>query len=408
MADLLEGAYKASLKAKIHRKIKFGTLAFGVAFLLACFFISNNISHAIPVSYLENIDQSSVLSIMIVCLLIFYLLLFVRFRGKEFTFERSLTMKLYGRKNIIRAMPGKCSTFTLKPVIFRETLSKRSINNPSKTRDPINNPSNKNYTESKIDLAGIVHEINNPMTFVNTSVYTLRQDLKKLKTLLFDLAGNEIDSDIRAAFKERFDTLFKHLDTLNEGTTRIQEIVRNLKSFSQMNNMEMKQVNVQEGIESTLNLVKSNYKNHIDFITEFKPGLEIKGNEGELKQVFMNIMVNACQAIHEKQKRTGKKIKGTLTIKTWKENDHAAISFHDTGIGMSKEVQQKIFEPFFTTKPQGQGTGLGLSISDTIIKKHGGWIVPVSGPGKGTIITIYLPLMKEVSSAINIKNKTLH
>jgi signal transduction histidine kinase len=390
-------------KPYIQGKIKFGTLVFGFALLLVCFFIPNNIIHAKPISCTENIDQSSALSIMIGCLFIVYLLFLVWFRVNKFTFERSLTMRLYGSKNkpLIKRF---CGVHGARLAFFQ----KEPLAAGGKKEKPSQYANSENMAALGTLLAGVTHEINNPMTFINTSVHNLKQDLEKLKTFLFDLAGNEAANDILAAFDERFETLFKHLDTLNEGTTRIKEIVRNLESFSRMDNVEMKRVKLQEGLETTLNLVKAKYKDHVDFITAFKPGLDIQGNEGELKQVFMNIIINACQAIVEKQKKRGDKIKGTITIRTWKKNDHAVISFQDTGIGVSEKVRKKIFKPFFTTKPQGQGTGLGLSISYGIIKKHGGRIETASEQGKGTIITIYLPLMREAISLVRIKNETLH
>jgi signal transduction histidine kinase len=243
-------------------------------------------------------------------------------------------------------------------------------------------------------MAGIAHEINNPAAFLHTSVHNLQRDTRKLKSFLVELAGEEVDNEILAAFDERFSGIFQQLDLLHEGTIRIQDMVKNLQSFSRVHNKEIK-VDVQEGIETTLSLVRSSYKHQVDFITDFEPGLMVQGNGGELKQVYMNIMVNACQAIVEKQNRKGENTKGTLTIQTRKERRQAVIQFQDTGIGMSEEVRNKMFAPFFTSKPVGKGTGLGLSISYTIIKNHGGRIEVMSEPGRGTVITVYLPQVRE-------------
>lgn len=241
-------------------------------------------------------------------------------------------------------------------------------------------------------VAGVAHEINNPTSYVHTSTYNLKQDLEKLKDFLRELAGDDADDEILAAFDERFNTLFNHLNNLQDGTTRIKDIVRDLRAFSRVDRTEMKAINLHEGLKVTLNLVSFKYKDKVDFVLDSKSDLEIKGNSAEINQVFMNIMVNACQAIVQKQKSNRNNSKGTLTIQTRKENNHAAISFQDSGIGMPEKVRQKIFDPFFTTKPVGEGVGLGLSISFSIIKEHYGRIKVVSKEGEGTTVTLYLPI----------------
>jgi two-component system NtrC family sensor kinase len=326
-------------------------------------------------------------------------------KKKKFTYERSLTMKLFGSSN--KPLLRNFCRYSREQRMF---LPKETLVTEEKKENQSELEKLENIAALGTLLAGVAHEINNPMTFVNTSVYNLKHDLEKLKAFLFNLAVNEVDNDILSAFDERFEILFKHLDTLNEGTNRIQEIVRNLKSFSQMNNMETKQVNIQEGIESTLNLVKAGYKYYVDFITDFKPDLVIQGNQGKLKHVFMNIIINACHAIVERQKRKGEVTKGRLTIQTWKEADYAAISFQDNGIGMSREVKSRMFEPFFTTKRGNKGTGLGLSISEKIVKEHGGEIEVQSMEGKGTTIILYFPLalQKIKTSPVKLKNSKEH
>jgi signal transduction histidine kinase len=113
----------------------------------------------------------------------------------------------------------------------------------------------------------------------------------------------------------------------------------------------------------------------------------------------MNIIKNGCQSIMEKQKSSKDSAKGTLAIKTLKENDYAVVIFHDTGTGMPKDVQERMFEPFFTTQPMGEGMGLGLSVSYGIIKRHRGRFEVNSEEGKGTTIILYLPLMREIKSS---------
>jgi two-component system NtrC family sensor kinase len=248
-------------------------------------------------------------------------------------------------------------------------------------------------------VAGIVHEINNPTSSAHTSAYNLKRELEKLKKFLLELASDDADDEILNAFDEKFNSLFNHLITLQESTTRIKNIVMDLRNFSRMDVNEIKKVNLHEGIQTILNLVKAKYKEYVDFVTYFQADPEVEGIAAELNQVFMNILINACQAVKDKQKSIGEDKKGTLIIKTIKEKDHAVISFQDTGIGMSQEVQQRMFDPFFTTRPAGEGVGLGLPISYKIIKEHLGRIEVMSKEGKGTNITLYLPLVRnEVST----------
>jgi signal transduction histidine kinase len=247
-------------------------------------------------------------------------------------------------------------------------------------------------------VAGVAHDINNPISFVNTSAYNLARDLDKLKNFLIELAGDEADAEILAAFDEKFETLFKHTTTIHEGTLRIKEIVKDLRTFYRGEKGEMKRIKIIEGLQSTINLVSTHYKEKVDFVTYFQADPEVEGNATELNQVFMNVIVNACKAIIEKQKNNEdnvKETKGTLTIQTQEEKGYSVISFQDTGTGISEEVLPKIFDPFFTTRPAGEGTGLGLSISYSIIQKHKGRIEVSSKKSKSTTVTLYLPLIEK-------------
>jgi two-component system NtrC family sensor kinase len=247
-------------------------------------------------------------------------------------------------------------------------------------------------------VAGVAHEINNPSSFAHTSAYNLQRDIEKLKAFLIELAGDDVDKEILNTFDEKFSVLFNHLASIKYGTSRISDIVRDLRTFSRMEKEEMKPVKLLEGLQITLNLVRTQYKDQVEFVTDFQSDPEVEGNTAGINQVFMNILINACNAILEKQKITGKEIMGTLTIQTMQEKEHAVISFQDTGVGMSDEVKQKMFDPFFTTRRVGEGTGLGLFISFGIINKHKGRIEVISEEGKGTTVTLYLPLERKKKS----------
>ncbi|MCP5045627.1 MAG: hypothetical protein GY940_00535, partial [bacterium] len=246
-------------------------------------------------------------------------------------------------------------------------------------------------------VAGVAHEINNPVNFTHAGAFNLDRDLREFKSFLVELAGDEADNEILAAFDEKFSPLFKHIGTMREGTHRIKEIVRDLRRFSRLDEAHMKSVKLLEGLESTYNLVKANYNDSVDFVCDFGSNPQIECYPAELNQVFMNLMVNGCQAIIQKQKknlnnRNETPSRGTLTLQTLQRDGNAVIRFEDTGIGMSREVRRKIFDPFFTTKAVGEGTGLGLSISFGIVRRHGGRFEVQSKEGKGTVISLFLPL----------------
>lgn len=240
--------------------------------------------------------------------------------------------------------------------------------------------------------AGIAHEINNPVNFAHGSVQNLIADLDKFRNFFFDLAGPDADEDILDAFRERMDPLFNHGDTIMEGTKRIRDIVKELQTFSRMDEADIKKAELVAGIESTLSLVKANFADRVRFVTRYDDQLEIVCWPAEMNQVFMNLIVNGCQAICRKQDENGVQAGETLTITTYKEDGCAVIRFQDEGCGMPEDVRSRIFEPFYTTKPVGEGTGLGLSISYEIVTKHKGRIELTSTEGVGTTMTIFLPL----------------
>jgi len=254
-------------------------------------------------------------------------------------------------------------------------------------------------------VSGVAHEINNPSSFSQTSAYNLDRDIINLKAFLIELAGDNADNEIIKAFDERFAVLFKHMEIIKEGTTRINKTVSDLRTFSRIENGEMKPVKLLEGLQITINLVSTQYKDQVEFITDFQCDPDVEGNAAELNRVFMNVMINACQAIIEKQKCNKEIVKGTLTIKTRIEGNEELISFQDTGIGMSEEVKRKIFDPYFTTKRMGEGIGLGLSISYRIIEKHKGDIEVTSKKGVGTKIKVSLPIKDKHFN--NYKEETL-
>jgi predicted ATPase/signal transduction histidine kinase len=242
-------------------------------------------------------------------------------------------------------------------------------------------------------VAGVAHEINNPTNFVSLGAASLEEDLLEFKSVLFGMIGDDNDPEITQHFRDKFNRLHAALANINEGTSRISTIVRDLRTFSRLDEAERKVVPLAENLESTIRLVRSQYQDGVEFVTRFIDNPEIECLPAQLNQVFMNIVVNACQAVLAKNFAAGDSAKrGTVTITTERDDDYIAIRFTDDGVGMTEEVKQRIFEPFFTTKPVGEGTGMGMSIVYQIIEKHHGKVKVESTEGRGSTIIVLLPV----------------
>jgi len=200
---------------------------------------------------------------------------------------------------------------------------------------------------------------------------------------------NEEDREEIEDYKEEIDyeylleDLDDLLDSCKEGAERTRQIVLDLRNFSRLDEANLKEVNVHEGIDSTLNILHNKYKNRIEVEKDYDQSIPmITCFAGQLNQVFMNILANAAQAIDGK---------GDVKIVTRKDGDFVKISFTDSGRGIDAQHLNRIFDPFFTTKDVGEGTGLGLSVSYGIIEKHNGTISVESKVGEGTTFTVRIP-----------------
>lgn len=241
-------------------------------------------------------------------------------------------------------------------------------------------------------VAGVAHEINNPVNFIHNGSQNVETHLKELRSYVFEIAGEDASEPMKQSFENRFNGLFKFLQTIISGSVRIKSIVADLRMFSRLEEAEKKTTRIVEGIGSTIRLVKTEYKQAVEFITDFQANPELECWPAQLNQVFMNILVNGCQSIRSKQQLMNDESQGTITIRTLTTDNQLEIEIHDTGCGMPKEVLNRLFEPFFTTKPVGEGTGLGMSVTYGIIEKHQGKISVESQEGKGTTVTLLLPL----------------
>jgi len=248
--------------------------------------------------------------------------------------------------------------------------------------------------------AGIAHEINNPINFVTSNIIPLKRDLNDLIGLLHKYETLKTTASVQPqdlvdieAYKKEIDYEYLKeevnilLAGMEEGAQRTAEIVKGLRIFSRLDESDLKKVNINEGIESTLILLNSSFGGKIKLVKDFDEDAVLECYPGKLNQVIMNIANNAIQAIHENNMDD----EGVVTITTKSEHDRVIIAIADNGPGMSEDVRNRIFEPFFTTKAIGQGTGLGLSIVYSIIESHNGTIKVESEIGKGTRFTMDLP-----------------
>jgi signal transduction histidine kinase len=240
--------------------------------------------------------------------------------------------------------------------------------------------------------AGVAHEINNPTNFAHAGAQALEAQLEQFRRFLLELAGANADARVLATLNERCDALRAQLGTILEGTSRIRDLVKDLRTFSRLDEAEKKPVPIGDSLNSTINLVRTQYADCARITCQLDATPMLDCWPAQINQVFMNLIVNACQAIERKQRDRQDAALGHLQIHSRIEQDRLVLEFRDDGCGMPEAVAKRIFEPFFTTKEVGEGTGLGLSISFGIIKRHHGSIRVQSVEGEGSCFTIELPL----------------
>jgi signal transduction histidine kinase len=246
--------------------------------------------------------------------------------------------------------------------------------------------------------AGVAHEINNPIGFVTSNLGTLRryaEQLIKLRATYEEAVGCLAeDSPVRlaiAAAREVAEADFLEADVLSviaessEGVTRVRRIVQDLKTFSHTGPAEWQWIDLNACLDSTLSIANNEIKYNAQVVREYGVVPEVECMASQLNQVFLNLLVNAAQAI------VGH---GTITLRTGSDAGNAWVEIEDTGSGIPAENLKRIFDPFFTTKPVGQGTGLGLSISYGIVRKHNGSIEVRSTPGQGSTFRVTVPLQQ--------------
>ncbi|MEH2192829.1 MAG: PAS domain S-box protein [Nostoc sp.] len=262
-------------------------------------------------------------------------------------------------------------------------------------------------------VAGIAHEINNPVNFIYGNITHAREYTKDLLHLveLYEQSHcpptpeiHEQIYNIDLDFLKQ--DLPKILDSMNMGAERIRQIVLSLRNFSRLDEDGTKAVDIHEGIDNTLLLLQNRLKTksgnpEIQVIQDYGNLPPVVCHAGQMNQVFMNLLANAIDVLEESfvishlslANNSKQMTSPQIRIRTFIEEDRVIISFADNGLGMTEEVRKRLFDPFFTTKPVGKGTGMGLSISyQIVVKKHGGQIQCISAPGEGAEFVIMIPL----------------
>lgn len=248
--------------------------------------------------------------------------------------------------------------------------------------------------------AGVAHEINNPVGYVNANINSLESYvndlfglLEEYQSLESELSEDSAARDSVAKFKKEIDFDFVKEDIEDlikesvEGIKRVKQIVQDLKDFSHVDKVEWQRADLKQGIESTLNIVSNEIKYKAEIIKDYDDIPNVECVPSQVNQVILNLLVNAGHAIEER---------GTITIRLKQlDQEQVYIEVEDTGKGISEEHLSKIFNPFFTTKPIGKGTGLGLSLSYSIAEKHNGKLSVTSEVGVGTKFRLTLPIHQD-------------
>jgi signal transduction histidine kinase len=231
-------------------------------------------------------------------------------------------------------------------------------------------------------VAGIAHEINNPVGVVNSSIDIMGRCVDTL-TQAIENPTDKREKRLAKCLK----ILKEHQMLVSHSTQRIIQTVRNLKTFARLDQSDFEHMNIHEGIESSLAMITHELKPRMQIVKRFGSIPPVPCYPKNLNQVFMHLLLNAAQSIDDE---------GTITITTWTDEGWVKVSIEDTGRGIPHEQMERIFDPGFTTKQVGVGTGLGLAIVYTIMEQHGGTIEISSQNGKGTTALLSLPRHKEL------------
>ncbi|WP_049974328.1 sensor histidine kinase [Azospirillum sp. B4] len=224
-------------------------------------------------------------------------------------------------------------------------------------------------------VAGIAHELNNPLAFVGNHLGTVARCLENV--------APEMEGRLSEKGARDLDKMRQRLEAIRMGVDRVENLVVKLRTFSRLDEAEVKEVEIEDSLESVLTLLQHKLSGGITVVRKYDGPKRITCQPGPLNQVLMNVVGNAIDAIEGA---------GVLTLETGRNGTMFRLSVRDTGHGIPAAIRDRICEPFFTTKPVGSGTGLGLSISYSIIQRHQGRLEFHSEEGQGTEVVIEIPM----------------
>ncbi len=257
-------------------------------------------------------------------------------------------------------------------------------------------------------VAGIAHEINNPVNFIKTSVVGLQNDMQDLEELIqaYETCAETCPLPIRleqiVKIKKKIDyhLLMKEMPEMVrnvlEGIRRTEEIIGSLRTYSRLDKVETEKTDLHELIEAALVILKNRHKKQIRILKHYAPLPSISAHPGKLIQVLINILSNAIDAVQKKKEPEHAVISIETTEQLRNKTNYVLIQISDNGPGIPKDILNNIFDPFFTTKAVGEGVGLGLAISFGIMQEHQGTIEVHSNPDEGTTFSLLLPVNQEV------------
>ncbi len=238
-------------------------------------------------------------------------------------------------------------------------------------------------------LAGIAHEINNPVNFMVNAIRPLENNLGRVQSVLAllreqygDVLGRGGDHELDQVMSD----IEASVALIRKGADRTAAIVQNLRTFSRAQEGDYRPTDLADGLDITLSLLAHTIKGRIEVVRDYEDMPEIECSAGEINQVFMNLLSNSCQAIQGT---------GTIWIRAEERDGGISVFIQDDGVGIPEDSLARIFEPFYTTKEAGVGTGLGLAITSNIVQKHGGRIEVASVPGETTEFEVWLPLTQD-------------
>jgi len=241
--------------------------------------------------------------------------------------------------------------------------------------------------------AGVAHEINNPIAFISSNFSALERDAQQILQLVgaYESVEAVLPLEARTPITRMkrdigLDDIRLDLDALLseslDGLKRVKQIVQNLKDFSRVGGVEAEMANLEQGLDSTLNVAWNELKYKAEVVRQYGGIPDVRCLPSQINQVFLNLLINAADAIVDE---------GRIVVRTGHDAEHVWVEIADNGAGIAPEHMDHIFEPFYTTKPIGKGTGLGLSIVYGIVQGHGGRIEVDSAPGRGTAFKVILP-----------------